>query len=112
MRARRAAELEVARALESADHRYGPSVPYRYDSVYVTKAAPRRPYGRSTHSSSYLTHLVAGLYVAWRHGTHVGSRVKWRCGGSSRTFRLLDEPDSVICPACTIERPARPRRPR
>lgn len=102
---------EVWWALNAADRRKGPRrlmPPYRWGTLYVTEAAPRRPYGRSTHASAYLTHLVVAVYIAWRRGKPVGVLARWRCGAGTPHFRLVDEPDSVVCPACMLERVGRP----
>lgn len=104
-------DRDVHWAFAAADRRKGPRrlvPPYRYRSVLVTEAAPRLPFGRSVHASGYLTHLVAAVYLAWRHGRVVAMHARWRCGSGTLHFRLLDEPDSTVCPACTIERLPRP----
>ncbi len=74
----------------------------------MTEAVPRLPYGRSTHRTGYLTHLVGSVYVAWRQGVFQAMYVRWRCGGYTLRFRLTAEPDSTVCPACTIDRLPRP----
>ncbi len=76
--------------------------------MLVTEAAPRVPFGRSVHASAYLTHLVGAVYLAWRRGRVVAMHARWRCGAGTLHFRLLEEPDSTVCPACTIERLPRP----
>lgn len=84
--------------------------PYLAYGYTVTKAAGHLPYGRSLHSSGYLTHLVDEVLIAWQRGVARGWSVRWRCGSGTRHFRLMDEPDSVVCPACMIERIPRERR--
>lgn len=97
---------EVWWAINAASRRNGRRLvpPYRYGSLWVTGATPRHPYGRSTHASAFLTHLVVAVFMAWRSGRLVGWMARWRCGASTAHFRLVDEPDSVVCPACMIER--------
>lgn len=71
---------------------------------YVSVGHTDKPYGRSTHTSGYLSHLVLGVLMVWQSGQFVGAIAIWRCSSRSTSFRLIDEPDSPVCPACTIER--------
>jgi hypothetical protein len=84
--------------------------PFRSGAYVVTKATPGLPWGRSLHASGYLTHVVDEILIAWRAGRPVGWKVRWRCGSGTSWFRLLDEPDSTVCPVCLIERPPRERK--
>lgn len=81
--------------------------PYTAYGVAVTEGRISAPYGRSTHASAYLTHIPRGLLLAWRGGRFRVAQMTWRCGGRTTTFRLLEEPTSTVCPACTIERTPR-----
>lgn len=104
-------DREVWRALHSARFTRGRRQwlpPYRYGPMRVTAAVVRHPYGRSTHASGYLTHLVGAVHIAWLRGRPVGWMAFWRCGARTGRFELCDEPNSPVCPACTIERPGRP----
>jgi len=83
--------------------------PLRYCGYVVTVAGDTLPWGRSRHSAGYLTHAVDELVMVWRSGRLVTAKVRWRCAASTYTFRLLDEPDSPICPLCTVERHPRER---
>lgn len=84
--------------------------PYRSGGYVVTRATGHLPWGRSLHSSGYLSHLVDEVLIAWRDGRFRGASVRWRCGSGTRHFRLMGEADSTICPACTIERVPRERK--
>lgn len=76
---------------------------------YISIGKVDKPYGRSTHTSGYLSHIVQGVLMVWQNGRFVGAVAIWRCSARSAQFRLLDEPDSTICPACTIVRVPRER---
>lgn len=84
--------------------------PMRINGYLIALGAPRFPWGRSLHTSGYLTHAVDELYLIWQHGTVLGACARWRCNAQTYRFRLLDEPDSPICPLCTIERVPRERK--
>lgn len=108
-------ELEIWWAFNAASRtrtwrRLVPPFTWRTETgnLRITEAESRHPYGRSSHASAYLTHLVAAIYLAWRNGQLVAAYARWRCGAGTRKFRLIDEPESVVCPACTIERIGRP----
>jgi hypothetical protein len=85
-------------------HRWRLVAPITHRGFRITVAAVRHPYGRSTHASAYLSHILAGVLLVWRSGVLRGAQARWRCGARTIHFRLLDEPDSVICPACKIDR--------
>lgn len=78
--------------------------PFERHGVLVTYAVPRLPWGRSTHAGAYLTHAVAGIFVAWRGGRPVGWQARWKCSPGTAHFRLLEEPNSPICALCTLDR--------
>jgi hypothetical protein len=84
--------------------------PFTMHGLRVTAGQPRKPYGRSTGKNSYLSHLPTTVLFAWRDGQLVGHMVAWRCGARTAYFRLIDEPDSPICPVCLIDRSST-RRP-
>lgn len=79
------------------------------EKYYITVAETTKPYGRSTHTAGYLSHIVQGVLMVWQNGRFVGALAIWKCSGRTVEFRLLDEPDSTICPACTIVRVPRER---
>lgn len=86
-------------------HRFDRDVfPVRANGYTVTLGAASQPWGRSTHASGYLSHAVDEMYLVWRRGALLGGAVRWRCGARSWTFRLLEEPDSIVCPLCTVQR--------
>lgn len=66
----------------------------------VYPARSRRPYGRSTHGGSELTHVVDGVFIAWRRGRMIGSIARWRCRNRTEQFALLAEPVGDMCMAC------------
>ena len=112
-RGRPDSELEIVRALNAASlptqartgrHRWRLVAPCRTRGFEITVGSTRLPYGRSTNGNGYLTHVVTGLLLAWRRGRMVGAQVRWRCGARTMYFRLIDEPDSVLCPVCTLQR--------
>lgn len=74
--------------------------PFRYGSLLVVAGEPRMPYGRSTHTRGHLTHMPHTVLFAWRGGVLRGRMIAWHCGARTAYFRLVDEPDSPICPAC------------
>jgi hypothetical protein len=76
--------------------------PFRYGRLLVTAGRPRLPYGRSTHGRGHLTHIPTGLLFAWRRGRLAGHMVAWECGSRTAYFRLMDEPDSMLCPVCVM----------
>lgn len=80
--------------------------PFTSYGYRVTAGEPRKPYGRATGRNAYLTHLPTTVLFAWRDGQLAGHMVAWRCGARTAYFRFLDEPDSVLCPACLIDRSA------
>lgn len=92
-------------ALNAISRRRGPKPPYTYAGRCVVRGAARLPYGRSTHARGFLTHVVEGVYTAWMSGRLVGMMVRWRCGPMTDRFRLMDEPNSPLCPVCVITRP-------
>jgi hypothetical protein len=102
-----ALDIEVRRALNAGSRGHwahkrrnnGPVITWDH-GITVYRATANQPYGRSTQSRSYLTHVTSTLYLAWRGGHHAGALIKWRCGGSTNHFRLLAEPDSPLCPIC------------
>ncbi len=111
MKKQRTVDYDVRHALRAADRRKGPrnhTPPYKYGPIYVTLGNSHRPYGRGTSDRAYLTHIIGAIYIAWRDGVIAEMCARWRCGGQSFAFRLIDEPDSIVCPACTIERTTRP----
>lgn len=89
--------------------RWNTSAPCKSNGHWIGVAETEMPYGRSLHTSAYLTHAVKGILLAWKDGVLVDSQIRWRCGSRSRTFVLLNEPTSVICPLCTIVRLPRER---
>jgi len=94
--------------------RWQPTLPLRYRlydgrTVLLAEAHPHLPYGRSTHTAAYLTHAVARMVLVWHRGRCVCAAVQWRCGARTRDYTLLAEPNSVICPLCTLQRPPRER---
>lgn len=91
-------------------HRWRIVAPVQVRGFCITVADVHLPYGRSTHGAGYLTHVVSGVLLVWRRGRLEGAQARWRCGTNTTRFRLLEEPDSVVCPACTLERPGRPGR--
>lgn len=118
-RARSETELEVVRALNAASlptqartgrHRWRLVAPCRSRGFQIRVAETCLPFGRSTNGNGYLTHVVSGLLLAWRHGRLMGAQVRWRCGARTMVFRLLDEPNSVLCPVCTLQRTGPPER--
>ena len=78
--------------------------PIRRQGFHIIPAQVHKPYGRSTHTAAYLSHIVIGVLMVWQNGILVGSQAIWRCGSRTLHFYLLDEPDSIVCPACKIER--------
>jgi hypothetical protein len=106
-------DIEARRALNRFSlpnqHRTGRSArnlvaPGYSFGYYVGVAETDLPYGRSTHRSGYLSHLVRGILLVWKKGKLLESQARWYCGGRSESFTLLQEPNSPICPACKIER--------
>jgi hypothetical protein len=100
-------DRDIHWAFNVADRRRGPRrfvPPYRWGGILVTEAAAHHPYGRSTHTAGYLTHVVAAVYLAWRGGHLTAAHARWRCGAGTTHFRLVAEPDSVVCPACVLQR--------
>jgi len=91
-------------------HRWRIVAPVEVRGFYITVAESHLPYGRSQHAAAYLTHVVAGVLLVWRRGRLEGAQARWRCGTNTTKFRLLEEPNSVVCPACTLQRPGRPGR--
>jgi hypothetical protein len=111
-------EREIRRALtwvslptaaRAGRHRWRLVAPCKVRDFWIDVARTNRPYGRSTHGGAYLSHVVVGVLLVWRRGRLEGAQARWRCGGNTTGFRLLAEPDSVVCPVCTLERLARPR---
>jgi len=91
--------------------RWNLEAPLRRNGFYINVGHTGKPYGRSTHTAAYLTHIVTGVLMVWRNGRLVGARAIWKCGAKTFHFYFLDEPNSVVCPACKIERLGpRPRR--
>lgn len=68
----------------------------------VTAGRPRMPYGRSTHGRGHLSHLPHTILFAWHRGALAGRMMAWHCGARTAYFRLMDEPDSPICPMCVF----------
>lgn len=101
------APVAVPGQARTGRHRWRLVAPVNYRGFRISVAATGLPYGRSTHGRAYLTHIVAGVLLVWQRGTLRGAQVRWRCGGRTVHFRLTDEPDSVVCPACTLQRPGR-----
>lgn len=66
----------------------------------VFRATPNKPWGRSTQARSQFTHAPHAVYIAFLDGRMVGAKVRWRCGGDTHHFELLDEPTSPVCPSC------------
>ena len=97
-------DIETARALNIAARRSrfkptrGPIFEHAGRTVYLGEAT--RPYGRSINAQGYLTHCTGRVYLAWIRGRLVGQLARWRCGGGSMTFTLLDEPTSPMCAVC------------
>lgn len=83
--------------------------PVMHRGFKVTAPEIHAPWSRSTHASGYLSHMNRGALMAWRNGILIATQIRWRCGARSLKFRLMAEPDSVICPACKIERVPRER---
>lgn len=90
-------------------HIFRIAAPGMSNGFYISVGETDIPYGRSVHTSAYLTHVVKGVLLAWKRGKLRGSQVRWRCGATSNKFILLNEPTSVICPACTLIRVPRER---
>lgn len=114
-------EREIRRALvwvslpsqvRTGRHRWRTVAPCVVRGFRIDVAKTSLPYGRSTHGGAYLTHVVVGVLLVWRRGRLEGAQARWRCGGNTTGFRLLDEPTSVVCPACLLDRPGRPGRER
>lgn len=100
-------DREIYRALHAARvgkpngrHRWKLDTPFHYSGILVTKAEPRLPWGRSTHGRGHLSHMIAAVLMAWQDGKLIGHMTAWHCGARTAYFRLIDEPDSPICPAC------------
>jgi hypothetical protein len=81
--------------------------PARIGPYLVTLGHIELPWGRSTHGTGYLTHVPDEALLIWRRGVLLDTRLRWRCGGHSWKPRLLDEPDSPICPLCVLDRTRR-----
>lgn len=103
------AERATRRALVSASHRWRAGAwrddraPGKVLTLYgrtVCRARIHAPYGRSSRLSSYLTHIPREVYVAFAAGRVVGGLVRWRCGGTSAHFHLIDEVYGELCFAC------------
>jgi len=89
--------------------RWHQAAPCKSNGHYITVGYTDWPYGRSTHSSGYLTHIVGGILFAWQDGKLIEAQIRWRCNGRARNWVLLQEPNSVVCPVCKIERLPRER---
>jgi hypothetical protein len=94
----------------SGRHRWRLVAPVMHAGFKITAPAVHKPWSRSTHQASYLSHITTGVLFVWRDGVLILTQVRWRCGARSQTYRLMDEPDSQICPACKIERIPRERQ--
>lgn len=85
-------------------NRWRAAPPFRTSyGLFVTAGEPRKPYGRSTHGRAYLTHLPHTVLFAWRCGILAGQMMAWHCGARTAYFRLVDEPDSPLCPMCVFQ---------
>lgn len=80
------------------------------EKYYITVGKVAKPYGRSTHTAGYLSHLLHGVLMVWQNGRFVGSVAVWKCSGRTAQFRLLDEPVGTVCPMCTIVRVPREKK--
>jgi hypothetical protein len=109
-------QLEALRVLAytslPTDKRNGRSfrnlvAPIKVREFMITVGVSHKPYGRSTHQSSYYSHITRGLLFVWHRGRLQLVQVRWRCNARTQTFRLMDEPDSPVCPACQIVWPGR-----
>jgi len=107
------ADLQARRALNWASlpnqartgrARWNTPAPCKSNGHLILVAETDRPYGRALHSSAYLSHILTGILTCWKNGRLVLSQARWRCGARTHDFVLLNEPNSVICPACKIER--------
>jgi hypothetical protein len=83
--------------------------PCKFGKLRITTPQVHKPWGRATHQSGYLSHIVGGLLFVWLDGRLIMTQIRYRCNSRSQAFRLMDEPDSQICPACKIERVPRER---
>lgn len=108
-----ARDLELTRALYRAAaggkrHRVKRLVS---SGILVTQVtAVRRRYGHSARASARLIHEVDTAYIAWWQGRVVGAVAIWRCGNSTTSPRLADQPPSTYraqsmkrCLLCQIE---------
>lgn len=104
-------QRELWRAFAFAgSRRWGLLPPYHAQGYLILQAEPRMPWGRSTHSSGYLSHAVGMLTTAWRGGVYAGAAMRWRCGAQTFHFRLEAEPSGPLCPLCLIPRTRREKR--
>ena len=84
-------------------HRWRLVPPFTYGALRVIAGVPRLPYGRSTHGRGHLSHLPHTVLFAWRSGSLAGRMIAWHCGARTAYFRLMDEPDSPLCPMCVFQ---------
>lgn len=111
-------EMHWAMTAASSRGRWGNRTrvfPFRHGPFLVTLGAPVKPYGRSLHTSGYITHIADEIYLMWPAGrpgrtAPVAWAIRWRCGARTRWFRLLDEPDSTLCVVCPLDHPPRERK--
>ncbi len=61
------------------------------------------PYGRSTSGRGHLTHMPHTVLFAWEGEVLRGRMVAWWCGARTAYVRLMDEPDSPLCPMCELK---------
>jgi hypothetical protein len=83
-------------------HRWALKPPFRLGRILVLSGEPKLPYGRSVSGQAYLTHMPHTMLFAWTAGVLVGRTVAWWCGARTAYFRLMDEPDSPLCPMCVF----------
>ncbi|MBM0256355.1 hypothetical protein [Micromonospora sp. 4G55] len=106
-------DLELTRALYRAAsggkrHRVERLVS---SGILVTRVrSVHRRYGHSTKASARLIHEVDTAYLAWWKGRVVGAVAIWRCGSSTTSPRLAEQPPAVYrgqsmkrCLLCQIE---------
>jgi len=71
-------------------------------TLRVTDGEPRLPFGRGTKDTAWLTHIPRTVLFAWHRGVLAGRAVAWWCGARTAYFRLIEEPESALCPNCVV----------
>lgn len=100
-------DIDTIRALNSAARghashkvRYGRAGGGWGQSPTIYCGRPNLPYGQSTQTRAYLSHIPTAIYTAWRKGAVVAQMARWRCGGTSRSFTLGLNPAYRLCHLC------------